>query len=145
VANDKEPALLLNQAAIRLLRGLHAVDQRSGLTTARLSALSVLVFAGPQTIGRLATAEQVAGPTITRIVDGLERLGLARREPHPDSARMTLVSATDAGTELMLAARQRRVDAISDALGRVTDADRSAIVAAADALARLPLALSRDE
>ena len=66
--------------------GLRVVDREAGLTPARLSALSVLVFGGPCTLGRLARTEDVAGPTMTRIVDGLE-LGLARREPHPDNAR----------------------------------------------------------
>ena len=62
----------LNSAAIHLLRGLKAVDRRSGLTPARLSALSVLVFVGAMPVGRLAEIEDVASPTMTRIVDGLE-------------------------------------------------------------------------
>ena len=44
----------LHSAAIHLLRGLRAADRASGLTPARLSALSVLVFGGPCTLGELA-------------------------------------------------------------------------------------------
>jgi DNA-binding MarR family transcriptional regulator len=102
----------LNSGAIHLLRGMRTVDRESGLTPARLSALSVLVFGGPATLGRLAQAEEVAGPTMTRIVDGLVDLGLARRAPHPDNARMSIVSATPEGETLMQAGAQRRFDEI---------------------------------
>jgi hypothetical protein len=46
-------ATALNSGAIHLLRGLRAADRQSGLTPARLSALSVLVFGGPTSLGRL--------------------------------------------------------------------------------------------
>jgi DNA-binding MarR family transcriptional regulator len=124
----------LNSAAIHLLRGLRATDRAAGLTPARLSALSVLVFGGPCTLGRLARTEDVAGPTMTRIVDGLVDLGLAERSPHPDSARMVLVSPTSEGTELMHQARDARLSVIAAALRRLPVADRRAVVAAADAL-----------
>jgi DNA-binding MarR family transcriptional regulator len=127
----------LNSAAIHLLRGLRATDRSAGLTPARLSALSVLVFGGPCTLGRLARAEDVAGPTMTRIVDGLCGLGLAERRPHPDGGRMVLVAPTAAGERVMRAAQQARVDAIVAALRALPADDRAAIVAAAPALRRL--------
>ena len=132
----------LNSAAIHLLRGLRAADRVSGLTPARLSALSVLVFGGPSTLGDLARTEDVTPPTMTRIVDGLVSLGLADRAPHPDSARQVLVSATQDGDRLMQEAAQRRVDVIVAALRTLPAADRNAIVAAAPLLrevsARVP-------
>ena len=127
----------LNSAAIQLLRGLRATDRSAGLTPARLSALSVLVFGGPRPLGRLARAEDVAGPTMTRIVDGLCELGLAERRPHPDGGRTVLVAATAAGERVMRAAQQARIDVIVDALRALPAADRAAIVAAAPALTRL--------
>lgn len=133
----RKTASYLTSGAIHLLRGMRAVDRKAGLTPARLSALSVLVFGGPQPLGRLARVEDVAGPTMTRIVDGLETLGLARREDHPDSARITMVVATDEGMALMEAARNRRVEAIVTALRSLSAEERTAIVAAAPALVRL--------
>ena len=127
----------LNSAAIHLLRGLRAVDREAGLTPARLSALSVLVFGGATALGRLARIEDVAPPTMTRIVDGLEDLGLVAREPHPDSARQVLVTPTESGTRLMRAAADRRVETIVAALKRLDAEDRAAIVAAGPALVRL--------
>src|SRR5229473_2111765 len=71
----------LHSAAIHLLRRLRRQDDASGLTAPRLSALSVIVFSGPLTLGALATAEQVRPPTMTRLVAALEEAGLVVREP----------------------------------------------------------------
>ena len=127
----------LNSAAIHLLRALRATDRAAGLTPARLSALSVLVFGGPCPLGRLARTEDVAGPTMTRIVDGLCDLGLAERRPHPDGGRLVLVAATAEGERVMRAARQARIDTIVAALRALPAADRAAIAAASPALLRL--------
>ena len=127
----------LNSGAIHLLRGMRNVDRASGLTPARLSALSVLVFAGPGTLGRLARAEDVAGPTMTRIVDGLCALGLAERTEHPENGRAVIISARPAGHELMEAAAQCRFDAIISAMAQLPEGDRQALVAAASPLRRL--------
>ena len=127
----------LNSAAIHLLRALRATDRASGLTPARLSALSVLVFGGPSPLGRLARTEDVAGPTMTRIVDGLCDLGLAERRPHPDGGRLVLVAATAEGERVMRAAQQARIDTIVAALRALPAADRAAIAAASPALLRL--------
>jgi DNA-binding MarR family transcriptional regulator len=135
--DDREAARALNSGAIHLLRGMRRVDRLSGLTPARLSALSVLVFGGPCTLGRLAATEGVAGPTMTRIVDGLEEAGLARRTPHPDSARSVLICATDEGQTLMQEAAERRLDLIVAALRRLPTKDRERIVGAAPRLVEL--------
>jgi DNA-binding MarR family transcriptional regulator len=127
----------LNSAAIHLLRALRATDRAAGLTPARLSALSVLVFGGPSPLGRLARTEDVAGPTMTRIVDGLCDLGLAERRPHPDGGRLVLVAATAEGERVMRLARQARIDTIVAALRGLPAADRAAIAAASPALLRL--------
>ena len=127
----------LNSAAIHLLRALRATDRAAGLTPARLSALLVLVFGGPSPLGRLARTEDVAGPTMTRIVDGLCDLGLAERRPHPDGGRLVLVAATAEGGRVMRAARQARIDTIVAALRALPAADRAAIAAASPALLRL--------
>ena len=100
-------------------------------------ALSVLVFGGPCTLGGLAATEYVAAPTMTRIVDGLERLGLATRAAHPDSARQVLISPTEAGTDLMLQAADRRVAVIVGALRTMPTDQRRAIVTAAPSLREL--------
>jgi DNA-binding MarR family transcriptional regulator len=134
----------LNAGAIHVLRGLEAVDRRSGLTPARLSALSVLVFAGPRSLGALARAEGVAGPTMTRIVDGLVDLGLARRSASDLDGRVTLVEPTSQGRTVMLAARRRRVRAIAHAIGQLSSSEQRRLLRAAPLLDQVAAALVRD-
>ena len=99
----------LHSAAIHLLRRLRTQDDASGLTAPRLSALSVLVFRGPVTLGELAAAEQVRPPTITRLIRDLERDGLVRRRADPADRRVQRVQATSAGVKLLHEGRARRV------------------------------------
>ena len=140
---DRATARAVNSGAIHLLRGVRRVDRLSGVTPARLSALSVLVFGGPRTLGHLAADEDVAGPTMTRIVDGLVALGLARRDTHPDSARSVIVSATHDGEELMRLAANRRVEMLVRALADLDDDERVLLQRAAPLLDRLADALWR--
>ena len=90
----------LHSAAIHLLRGVRREDAEAGLPPAQLSALSVLVFGGPATVGRLAEIEQVRSPTMTRIVTALVAADLVTREPHPDDARSNVITATEAGRDV---------------------------------------------
>src|SRR3954468_23413000 len=98
----------LHSAAIHLLRRLRTEDTASGLTAPRLSALSVIVFGGPLTLGALAAAEQVRPPTMTRLVAALEGAGLVTREPDPGDPRQVLLRATPAGRRLLEEGRVRR-------------------------------------
>ncbi|HRD60122.1 MarR family transcriptional regulator [uncultured Nocardioides sp.] len=127
----------LNSFAIHLLRAMHRVDAQSGLTPARLSALSVLHFGGPRTLGRLARDEEVTSATMSRLVDALCDLGLAERGPHPDHGGMVVVSATEAGSVVMRAAAQRRIGVIAGALGDLPARERGAVVRATEQLGRL--------
>ena len=99
----------LHSAAIHLLRRVRKVDEESGLSAARLSALSVLVFGGPTTIGELARVEQVSPPTMTRLVQALERDGLVAREAHEEDGRAIRLRATHEGRSILERGRERRV------------------------------------
>lgn len=124
----------LHAAAIHLLRRLRAEDDASGLTAPRLSALSVLVFGGPRSIGELATAEQVRPPTISRLVRELERDGLVRREADAADARVQRVHATAAGEALLGEGRARRVARLAASLAALPAADRRLLAQAAPLL-----------
>ena len=84
----------LHSAAIHLLRRLRREDAATGLSAPRLSALSVVVFGGPLTLGELASAEQVRPPTMTRLVSALEDAGLVDRETDAADGRLTRIRAT---------------------------------------------------
>jgi DNA-binding MarR family transcriptional regulator len=126
----EEIASRLHSAAIHLLRRLRIRDQASGIGPAQLSALSVLVFGGPRSLGELAGAEQVKPPTMSRIVSGLEREGLLRRKKTEDKRRM-LLEATAKGHTVLQEGRKRRVESLAVAVGSLapeetTDLERLA-------------------
>jgi DNA-binding MarR family transcriptional regulator len=119
-----ETADKLHSAAIHLLRRLRVRDRETGVGPAQLSALSVLVFGGPRSLGELAEAEQVRPPTMSRIVAGLERGGLVKREATEDGRRVRLV-ATAKGTKILWEGRKRRVESLASALGSLPETDRA--------------------
>jgi DNA-binding MarR family transcriptional regulator len=131
----------LHSASIRLLRRLRAVDREGALGPARLSALSVIVFGGPLTLGRLAEAEHVRPATISRLVRGLERLGLAQRRADPGDGRVVWIEATDAGRKLLDEGRRRRVAVLESRLRALEPTEQALLAGAVAILARL----SRDE
>jgi DNA-binding MarR family transcriptional regulator len=106
----------LHSAAIHLLRGVRQEDEQTGVGPARLSALSVLVFAGPMRLTELARIEQVKPPTMSKVIAGLEAGGLVRRGADAEDARAVRLEATPRGTKLLQEGRRRRVERLTTAL-----------------------------
>ena len=122
----------LHSAAIHLLRRAQREDAAAGVTAARLSALSVLVFAGARTVGELAEAERVRSPTMTGIVNGLERDGLVRREGDRNDGRRSRVVATAKGRRLLERARARRIAALAELFRGRSPGDLAVLLRAAE-------------
>jgi len=114
----------IHSQAIHLLRRLRREDASSGLSAPRLSALSVVVFGGPVTLGDLA-AEQVQPPTMTRIVNALEEQGLVKKIKNANDGRSTQLIATKAGKKLLIEGRERRVRALSKQIAELSEKDRA--------------------
>ena len=112
---------LIHSTAIHLLRRVRKQDVTTGEGPARLSALSVLVFGGPKTLGDLAAAEQVKPPTMSRIVAGLARSRLVEITSDADDARRMRISATSRGTRLLRKARDRRIQDLAGNLDLLAD------------------------
>lgn len=127
----------LHSAAIHLLRRLRREDARIGLSGPRLSALSVVVFAGPLTLGELAAAEQVRPPTMTRLVRALEARQLVTREPDERDGRVVRLRATAKGRTLMAEGRAQRVRALAETLRRADDREAAALQLAVSALEQI--------
>ena len=126
----------LHSAAIHLLRLLREEDAASGVSAARLSALSVVVFAGPVTLGGLADAEQVRPPTISGIVAGLERDGLIRRRRDSRDGRVQWVHATAKGRRVLARARRRRIEAFAARLHGLSRQELATLERAAELIER---------
>jgi DNA-binding MarR family transcriptional regulator len=137
MAYDDEIASRLHGAAIRLLRIARREDGAAGMSAPRLSALSVIVFAGPISLAALAAEEQVSAPTMSRIVEALVMDGLATRDADPSDRRMVRIAATDEGRRLLDEGRRRRVGAIAARLARLAESERRALERGVDLIERL--------
>lgn len=124
----------LHSTAIHLLRRVRGEDTAMGLTPPRASALSVIVFGGPITLGELAVAEQVRPPTVSRLVHDLEEAGLVGVHPDPHDGRVRVAEATAEGRALLTEGRTRRVARLARALAALTVAKRKTLVRAAGIL-----------
>jgi DNA-binding MarR family transcriptional regulator len=122
VADEIAIADRLHSAAIHLLRRVRRVDEATGLSGAKLSALSVVVFTGPISLRDLAAAEQVRPPSMTRTVDELELDGLITRETDDSDRRVTRIRATTKGEQLLKEGRGARIKLLADLL-RALDVD----------------------
>ena len=107
-----------------------------GLSAARLSALSVIVFGGPIRISALARAEQVKTPTMTPVAAALARAGLITRKADATDGRAMILRATPKGAKLMAEARARRVENLAGALRPLPAAERAVLREAAAILQR---------
>lgn len=139
-AEGRSPARVadtLHRSAIQLLRRLRQEDRRSGLSGPRASALSVVVFGGPQTLGALAAAEQVRPPTMSRLVRAMESEGLLLREGDAKDARVVRVRATAKGIRILQAARARRLARLQVALESLPSGELATLDEAAALLERV--------
>jgi DNA-binding MarR family transcriptional regulator len=127
-----EVADRLHSAAIHLLRRAAGEDAASGLSRARLSALSVVVFRGPLTLGELADAEGVRSATMTGIVRGLVGDALVRRRPSPEDGRAVLLDATPKGRRLLNRARARRIGLVAARLSDLSETELALVARAAE-------------
>ena len=134
----RDVAARLHSSAIRLLRTLRREDDGSGLSAPRLSALSVIVFAGPMSLAALAAAEQVKPPTMSRIVDALVERGLITRIAKPGDRRSVEIEATEEGRQLLEVGRERRrVGALVGRLRGLADSERRALARGVEILERV--------
>ena len=126
----------MHSAAIHLLRHAARQDTLSGQGPARLSALSVLVFAGPKTLGELAAAERVKPPTMSRVVAGLKRSGLVRIQCDEHDQRRVRISVTAKGEHLLQEARKRRIQALAEIFGSLQPGQLETVSRAAEIIER---------
>ena len=135
--NVMDVANRLHSLAIHLLRRVRQDDPLTGLTPARLSALSVIGFGGPCTISDLAEAEQVALPTISRIVSALVADGLVERQIDTHDRRTTRLIATPKGMEVLHKGQHRRTAQLGNLLAQLTLVEQEEIAHAVTSMERI--------
>jgi DNA-binding MarR family transcriptional regulator len=126
----------LHSAASRMHRIARRDERDGGISPPRLSALAVLAFRGPLSLAELAATEEVKAPTMSRIVEGLVKDGLATREADPANRRKVRIAATEEGRRRLEGGRERRVRALGERLRRLADSEQRALARGAEVLER---------
>lgn len=83
---------------------------------------------------QLAAAEQVAAPTMTRLLAGLERDGLIARERDARDRRVVWLRPTAKGSKVLQEGRRRRVAALAGDLAVLDGRDLETLARAAEIL-----------
>jgi DNA-binding MarR family transcriptional regulator len=122
-----ELAARLRLATARLARQLRQ-QAGTGLTPSQQSALVSIDMHGPLTLGRLAKIEQVAPPTVTRVVGKLEDDRLVVRTVDESDRRISRIAITAEGRRRLDHSRRRRNAWLAQRLGdfdatQLTDVD----------------------
>jgi DNA-binding MarR family transcriptional regulator len=137
MSSTRETADRLHSAAIHLLRRVGREDAGAGVTAARLSALSVLAFAGPKTVSELAAIERVKVPTMSRLAAAMEGEGLVRRVEHTTDARAVVLHATARGKRVLDRARELRLGLLESLLAEASPRELRTVREAAEIVDRL--------
>ena len=111
----------------RMFRAVNDEMSASGLSMTRTKMLRRLHEQGPTRQSVLAADFECSPRSITDIVDGLERLGLAERRPDPVDRRAKLVAITDAGQSALDVANVTRERLLTQIFGGLTEADRATL------------------
>src|SRR5256884_4625008 len=138
-SDARQAADRMHSAAIHLLRRVSREDTATGVSPARLSALSVLVFAGPKTVTELASMERVKVPTMSRLVAAMEEERLVRRERHGTDGRSVVLHPTAKGRRILDRARDLRLSLLEALLSTATPREIATVREAAEIVDRLVL------
>ena len=91
---------LLNRAGARIAASFTEVVRGYGITLPMWRVLAVLNEKNGQRMNELAQRTSIDASTLSRVVDGMEARGLARRARDGADARSIVVAGTPAGREL---------------------------------------------
>jgi DNA-binding MarR family transcriptional regulator len=127
-------------AAGAALYALVAAVVRRGpreMSLTSLSTLATLDRTGPRRITDLAVIQGVAQPSMTVLVTALERSGLVERRGDPADRRVSLVSLTAAGADLLGSQRRAGAAALGQLIAKLPADEAAALAAATPALRHL--------
>lgn len=140
VTKHVSPAALagmLGDAIGRFNRRLRQTRPVGELTQNQISVLNSLDMGGALTPRELADAERVQPPTMTKVLAKLEERGLIQRTPHPTDGRQVLLSATQAGREVIAEQRRAKDEWLTRTLAGLPAGERETLRQAAEILGRI--------
>jgi DNA-binding MarR family transcriptional regulator len=136
LSDGAEIAARLRLSATRLARILRQ-QADLGLTPSQITALATIAREGPLTLGALADTEHVTPPSMTKVVERLEGLGLIERRADALDRRRVLAAVTPAGGAMLAEARARKDAILSRRVAELEPGERDRLAAALDVLDRL--------
>lgn len=110
------------------------------MTPTMAATLATIARDGSLTLGELAAAEQVAPPTVTKVVSKLEAAGLIDRVVDPADRRVCRVALSAAGRKQVDENRSRRTAWLADRVAELSREEQERLAAAVDVLERLTAA-----
>jgi DNA-binding MarR family transcriptional regulator len=114
------------------------VQVEGELTLPESSALTRLDRGGPATPSALAKLEQISPQSMGATLGALEARGLVERRPDPQDGRRAVLSATEAGLQVLRNKRNARTEQLARALATgFTRPEHQHLMAAAPLLERL--------
>lgn len=146
------PRLTLDDRVIAALRRIvRAIDLHShhladtfSVTGPQLLSLQELARLGQVPVGVLARNVHVSHPTMTGILDRLERRGLVLRTKDATDRRRVTVTVTEAGHELLAAAPSPLQDRFRSELAKLEDWEQTQMLATLQRIAAMMDAESLD-
>ncbi len=125
----------------RIIRGVdlhsrHLVHE-VGLTWPQLATLRAAERLGDGSIGALARAVHLSQPTLTGIVQRLERAGYVERSPHKLDGRSVNIAITPAGRNLLRDAPSLLQDRFHAELAKLKDWERFQTLASLQRIAEM--------
>lgn len=135
-ALEPETVSRVRLCVLRLSRRLRQ-NAAAGVTPSQLALLSTLDLHGPMTLGDLAAHEGVQPPSVTRMVDALEKSALVKRTECANDRRTVMAELTTQGRRAMVEVRQRRDAWLAQRMAGLSASQRQALDAALPVLEAL--------
>lgn len=128
----------LRPVLLRASRALRRESHRAGVSQLDAQLLGAVKKNAGIGVSELADREQMSRASMSGHVKRLEAAGwIARREADADDRRRVGLALTAKGARALDAIRRRRNDWLAAGLARLSAAERAALAAAAEPLARL--------
>ena len=136
MAAVSEDDVLLALARMSMDASVRASEDVGGVSPVQLRALTALRQKGEANLAQLAEEIGITVSTASRLVDRLVAAGWVHRAPSASNRREISLTLTDEGKRLLRRYDRRRVALLKEALERVPEERRDAVVAALADLTR---------
>jgi DNA-binding MarR family transcriptional regulator len=103
------------------------LSDRADLSASAAFAMNRVCREGPIRLTTLAAKEGVSQPSMTQLIQRLERVGLVTRLADPDDGRAALIGITGQGQALLDDRKRIRRERLTALLERVTSEEKSAL------------------